>query len=174
MEDAPTLTTQRLELSLPRAEDLPAMMAIVSNEETGRFLGPIQHVPEQFNRFLRNAGSWLLFGYGGFLVRERGKPEVIGNCGIFHSYRGLGEDFDDMPEAGWIISADHVGKGYANEAMQAALDWFEKSYGARRVVCMIDPANTPSIKLAGKLGFAELRKATLPDGGEVILFARDT
>ena len=173
MTDRPTLATERLELSLPCAEDMPEMMAIVSDEETGRFLGPIQSAPEQFNRFLRNAGSWLLYGYGGFLVREIGRPEVIGNCGIFHSIRGLGEDFDDFPEAGWIISSSHVGKGYASEAMQAVLDWFEKTHGARRVVCMIEPGNAPSIGLADKLGFAELRKATLPDGAEVILFARE-
>ena len=174
MKDAPTLTTERLELSLPRAENMPKMMAIVSDEETGRFLGPIQSAPEQFNRFLRNAGSWLLYGYGGFMVRERGRPEVIGNCGIFHSIRGLGEDFDDMPEAGWILSSAYVGKGYASEAMQAVLEWFDQTHGPRRMVCMIEPENAPSIKLAGKLGFAELRKAALPDGAEVILFARDT
>ena len=140
--------------------------------ETGRYLGPQRDPADHFVRFCRNAGSWLLYGYGGFIVRLRGSDEVIGNCGVFHSWRGLGEDFDDMPEAGWILRHDQVGRGIGLEAMTAALDWFDRAHGPRRVVCMIAPDNAPSIGLAGKLGFAPMRETVLPDGDTVRLFER--
>jgi len=172
MSGEPIITTERLELFMPTLEDAKAMHLIVSDPRTGRYLGPSTTEHEHFTRFLRNAGSWLLFGYGGMMVREKGKPELLGNIGIFHSWRGLGEDFDDSPEAGWILAADHVGKGYAAEAMRGVLDWFEREHGKRRVVCMISVGNEASIALAGKLGFRKMRDAELPDGDKVTLFER--
>ena len=56
--------------------------------------------------------------------------------------------------------------------MTAALAWFEREHGAQRIVCMIAPGNASSIRLAGRLGFAPLREATLPDGTAVRLFER--
>src|SRR5690606_24807737 len=117
-------------------------------------------------------GSWLLHGYGSFILRLRGEQAQIGNCGVFHSFRGLGEDFDDQPEAGWILAAEHAGKGYAAEAMRAALAWFEREHGRRRIVAMIAEGNEASMALAGKLGFAPMRDAVLPDREAVRLFER--
>jgi RimJ/RimL family protein N-acetyltransferase len=97
---------------------------------------------------------------------------LIGNCGIFHTFRGLGDDFDDHPEAGWIVAAEHVGQGLGNEAMQAVLAWFDREHGQKRVVCMIAVGNEPSLKLAARLGFAPLRQAELPDGDIVELLER--
>lgn len=170
---APLLVTERLELWLPTTADMHPMFEIVSHPATARHLGHQADVADQFQRFIRNAGSWFLYGYGAFQLREKqGDGSMIGTCGIFHSLRGLGEDFDDRPEAGWILRSDTTGKGYASEAMQAALDWFDAVHGPREVVCMIAPGNAPSIRVAEKFGFAALRDADLPDGDTVRLFRR--
>ncbi|MEZ5695801.1 MAG: GNAT family N-acetyltransferase [Sphingomonadaceae bacterium] len=171
MSVAPLLVTERLELWQPLGDDVPQMMAIVAHPETARYLGPPPSKADSFARFQRNAGSWLLYGYGGFMVRLKGEAQVIGNCGIFHSWRGLGEDFDNLPEAGWIIAHDHVGQGLAQEAMSAAYRWFDETHGPCRSVCMIDPANAPSIRLAGKLGFTPLRETLLAEE-PIALFER--
>lgn len=172
VKDPPQLLTERLDLRLPVEADLAAMARIVTHAETARFLGPAFNAADHFMRFTRNAGSWLLYGYGSFIVRPRGSEEVIGNCGVFHSWRGLGDDFDDMPEAGWILRHDQVGRGIGREAMTAALDWFDRVHGPRRVVCMITAGNEPSMGLAAKLGFTPLRDTVLPDGDAVRLFER--
>jgi RimJ/RimL family protein N-acetyltransferase len=172
LSDLPTLLTERLELRVPTAADLAPMAAIVTHEETGRHLGPRSGPADHFLRFTRNAGSWLLYGYGSFIVRRSGSEEVIGNCGVFHSWRGLGADFDDTPEAGWILRHDQVGRGLGREAMTAALGWFDAAHGPRRIVCMTTPDNAASIGLAGRLGFTPLREAVLPDGEAVRLFER--
>jgi RimJ/RimL family protein N-acetyltransferase len=172
VNDVPHLRTERLDLRLPVAADVAAMAQIVGHAQTARYLGARSDAADHFARFCRNAGSWLLYGYGGFMVRLRGSEEVIGNCGVFHSLRGLGEDFDDGPEAGWILRHDQVGKGLGFEAMSAALEWFDRVHGPRRVVCMTAPENTASIALAGKLGFAPMRDTALPDGDVVRLMQR--
>jgi RimJ/RimL family protein N-acetyltransferase len=169
---APLIVTDRLELWLPTRDDVRAMRDIVSDPATGRFLGRVQSPATHFERFCRNAGSWLLYGYGSFMLRERGGSAPIGNAGVFHSFRGLGADFDDSPEAGWILRADRVGQGLAREAMTAALAWFEREHGRRRTVCMITRDNAPSIGLARRLGFTPMREAELPDGDTVGLFER--
>ena len=172
MTGAPLLTTERLELRLPTAADLAPMAAIVAHAETARYLGPAFDPADHFMRFCRGAGSWMLYGYGMFIVRLRGSEDVIGNCGVFHTWRGLGVDFDDAPEAGWILRHDQVGRGIGREAMAAALEWFDTEFGPRRIVCMIAIGNEPSMRLADKLGFAPMRDTVLPGGDAVRLFER--
>lgn len=168
----PFLLTERLELWLPTKADLHPLFEIISQTDTRRYLGPEPTLPDHFMRFARNAGSWTLYGYGTLMVRERGGDgTLLGNCGIFHSVRGLGEDFDDKPEAGWILREEAVGQGYAGEIMRAVLEWFDANIGGE-VVCMIDPDNAPSLKLAAKLGFAPMRDGVLPDGSMVTLLRR--
>ncbi|AKQ43081.2 acetyltransferase, ribosomal protein N-acetylase [Aurantiacibacter atlanticus] len=175
MTFAPMIVTERLELWLPRAADLRPLFDIISQPETMRFLGPSATIEDHFMRFCRNAGCWQLYGYGMFILRERGaqggKSPIIGNCGIFHSIRGIGEDFDDRAEAAWIIGAGFTGQGYAGEAMRAVLDWFDAEHRAE-VMCMIAPGNAASLRLADRLGFASLHDSRLPDGDEVRLFRR--
>jgi len=93
----PVIVTERLELWHPSRGDFEALYAIVAHEETGRFLGRQSTIADYYMRFARNAGSWFLYGYGSLIVRLRGRPEVAGNCGVFHTWRGLGADFDDVP-----------------------------------------------------------------------------
>ena len=172
MTGEPFLTTERLELWQPRAGDLQGMFAVVSHPSTGRFLGPQAQLHEHATRFTRNAGSWFLYGYGALMLRLRGQEPVIGNCGVFHTFRGLGDDFDDHPEAGWIVAAEHEGQGLASEAMRAVLGWFDRAFGPQRIVCMVAPENEPSLALAAKLGFIRMRDAELPDGAAIRLFER--
>ena len=171
--DRPVLVTDRLELWIPQEHELEHLIAIVSDPRTHRYLGPAGSHADHFTRILRNAGSWVVYGYGSFVVKRRGESRPIGSCGIFHSYRGLGNDFDDLAEAGWIIDADEVRSGYASEAMRTAFDWFDSTHGLQKVVCMIDVENVPSIALARKLGFHEMREARLDDGDTVLLMLRD-
>jgi RimJ/RimL family protein N-acetyltransferase len=173
----PFLVTERLELWQPQASDRRLLMAMMAPAAVRTYLGTMEpDAVDTTQRLHRNAGSWALHGYGTFMVRERGGDgAIVGNCGVFHSYRGLGEDFDDKPEAGWILAETHFGKGVAREAMEAALAWFDREHGPREVVALISRENAPSLKLAKKLGFVETRQAQLPATGETVqLFSRQS
>lgn len=168
------IETDRLEMYRPQADDLEGLFTLVAHPETRRFLGPTEPgMADSFARLLRNAGSWSLYGYGVFVIRLKGQQGIVGTCGIFRSWRGFGKQMDDVAEAGWIINVDHWGKGYAREAMEAALTWFDAAHGAERTVCMIEEGHTVSESLALSLGFAAYGRHDPEDGtNPLILYER--
>jgi RimJ/RimL family protein N-acetyltransferase len=168
------IETDRLELHRPRPDDLAGLFTMVAHPETRRHLGPTEaSMADSFARLLRNAGSWSLYGYGTFIVRLRGQQGILGSCGIFRSFRGFGKGMDDVPEAGWIINADHWGKGYAREAVEAALKWFDIEHGSQRIACMIEEGHAVSESLAFSLGFSAYDRHDPDDGtAPLILYER--
>ncbi len=169
----PVVTTERLELWRPQASDHAGLLALVTPEAVRRFLGPAKPTPEDaFARLLRNVGSWTLYGYGVFSVRERGQSAIVASCGVFHSWRGFGQGLDDVPEAGWIIAEPAWGKGYASEAMSAALAWYDAEHGVRRTVCMIEDGHDASKAVAAKLGFVEYGRHQPDEGRVLVLYER--
>jgi RimJ/RimL family protein N-acetyltransferase len=158
------LHTERFELWRPAASDLAQLYALTEHDETRRYLGGlVPDMGDSHARLLRNGGSWLLHGYG--------RPEIIGNCGVFRSWRGL-PGLNDAAEAGWIIHRDHCGKGVAGEVMRAVLDWFDATHGRQRIGCMIEQGNTASQRLAAALGFVEYLRHPDAAGRELVLYER--
>ena len=167
------LTTERLELWRPQTSDHDGLNAINTDPRTLAFLGTWSPSPaDTFARLCRNAGSWSLYGYGTFMVRRRGQAQIIGNCGIFRSWRGFAQGLDDVPEAGWIIHPDHWQQGYAGEAMRAVMPWFDQVHGQQRIACMIDEGHAVSERLALQLGFGEYARHQQPADKQVVLYER--
>ena len=171
--NAPVLTTERLELWRPQASDRADLLAMMTPEAVRQFLGSAEaSESDTFARLYRNAGSWALHGYGTFMVREKAKLEIVANCGVFRSFRGFGRGLDDVPEAGWIVAQPHWGKGYALEAMHAALAWFDREHGPQRVACMIEENHAASMAVAAKLGFVEYDRHQPDEGRALVLYER--
>jgi len=171
----PLLETARLELWQPQPGDLPDLFELTRAEETRRFLGTF--VPSEmdaFNRLLRNAGSWALYGYGTFALRLKGTSRIVGTCGVFRSFRGFGaaQGMDDVPEAGWIVHQDHWGQGIAREAMAAVLGWFDQTHGRQRIACMIEQGHDVSDRLARTLGFVKYGSSQQHDEAILTLYER--
>ena len=116
-----------------------------------------------WNRLLRFAGHWSLLGYGLLLVEEMQTGRVVGEVGLADFHRGLGDDFDPFPEFAWMMASEVHGRGYATEAARAVLDWMEAGFAPGRTVCIIDPENAPSLRVAEKLGFEVFGKAAYKD-----------
>nr|WP_246543613.1 GNAT family protein [Novosphingobium profundi] len=162
------LVTERFELWQPRASDLPDLCRLLEHPEMTRFLGPATNeAKSQFDRLLRNAGSWALYGYGILAARPRGQGTIVATCGVFHSFRGFGKGMDDVPEAGWIVRQDWWGQGVAREIVGALLAWFDAVHGPQRIVCMIEDGNAASMGVAAGFGFA-LYDRQEPEGEETV------
>ena len=76
-----------------------------------------------------------------------------------------------MLETGWLLAREAQGRGIAAEAVGAALRWADAQFPAHRRTCIIEPGNTPSLRLAAKLGFVEQARTIYHDK-PIILFER--
>ena len=166
--------TPRLRLRLPDMADVSAYQAMLSPPEMRQFLGQMSdEAKDALNSMLRHAGSWALFGHGFFIVEERDSGAFVGHCGVFRTGRGYGADFDALPECGWLIGKTSWGRGYAQEAMKAALGWFFAEFGIQPVACMIQAGNDASVKVAAQLGFEPLRTVSREGEADVNLYRRE-
>ena len=154
------LNTDRLILRKHTVQDTDAIFQLATDPVVNQFIRGLPTSREEaWQRLLRYAGHWSLLGFGMFAVVERATGQLIGDVGLADFQRGLGDDFDGTPEAAWVFSGNAHGRGLALEAMAAALAWFDGQALSARSVCIIDPANAASIRLAGKLGFSHYGQA---------------
>lgn len=171
IRSAPRLETARLVLSAHQVEDFDAVARLWADSGVTRFIGGRASTTEEsWARLLRYAGSWALMGYGFWALRDRADGTFLGEAGLLNARRSLEPTFGDTPEVGWALAPAAHGKGLAHEALGAILAWADQQ-GHARTVCMIEPANLPSIRLAEKLGYREQSRTTY-HGAQVNLYER--
>jgi len=170
--DPPVLATARLTLRPHGADDLDASHAMWSHPDVVRHIGGRPFTREEcWHRLLRYAGLWSMLGYGYWAAIETATGTFVGEVGFADMGRDLDPPFGGAPEAGWALGPAAHGKGYATEAMRAALAWGDRRFGGARTVCMIDPGNAASLGVARKLGYAEYAR-TGYKGGPILLLER--
>lgn len=170
--EVPVLETGRLRLRGHRLEDFEpcaAMSAhpIVIRHTTGRALPP----EEAWAKLLRNAGLWLLLGYGYWAVEEKATGEFVGQLGFADFKRDIEPPLKGIPEIGWILAPHVHGRGYATEAARVAITWADEHLGAQRTACVIHTGNDASIRVAEKCGYREFQRTQYKDH-EVVMFER--
>lgn len=168
----PTINTSRLILSAMRPEDFNRFAEIWAMPDVVRNIsGEPWTRRRAWESFLRNAGHWQMVGFGQWAVIEQRSRIMVGQTGFFYGSEAYGEDFDDFPEAGWVLMPEAQGKGYAVEAAKAAHDWFDRVIPGK-LVARVASANQTSLRLASQLGYREMRR--VGDGeGELVLLRRD-
>lgn len=164
---APVIETENLILRGHRREDLHALLTLWNDPEVVRRIsGSPASEFEAWSRLLRYIGHWEAMGYGYWAVCLRETGAHIGDVGFAHYKREMSPPLGDAPEAGWLISADHSGRGLCSEAVRAMHAWADKARTWGQTVCLFDPANKASARLAEKMGYrfdyeAEFRNETV-------------
>jgi RimJ/RimL family protein N-acetyltransferase len=168
--ETPVLETERLRLRGHRVDDLPQCAAMWTEEGVTRFIGgnPLT-AEETWLRMLRHAGHWSLLGFGYWVVEDKTTGQFLGEAGLAEFRREIEPSIVGTPEAGWVFTGASHGNGYASEAMRAILAWGKTRFGNDRSVCLIDPENTSSLRLAERLGFKEEVRTTFRDHATIIL-----
>src|SRR5262245_53322922 len=153
---APRIETERLVLRAHTADDLPTCAAMWSNEDVIRYIGGRPFTREEvWARLLRYAGMWAMLGHGFWALEEKSSGRLAGEVGIMEARRDIKPSFEGTPEVGWALMPAYQGKGYAAEAVQAALRWGDAQLNTPKFVCIISEENAPSIRLAEKFGFSQ-------------------
>ena len=169
---APIIETERLRLRAYRMADFAPCASMWSDPIVNRYTtGTPLSSEEAWSKTLRNAGLWPMLGYGYWAVEEKAGNEFVGEAGFADFRRGIEPSIAGVPELGYIISPRVHGKGYATEAVGAAIAWLDQHVAAKRTVCLIHEGNVASIRLAEKFSYREFHR-TQYKGHDVIMFER--
>lgn len=170
IREAPRIETERLVLRPWQKDDFRPYHAILQHPEVHRHFGPEPMGAEDcWRRLLASVGAWQFNGFGGWAVSRRSDGRLVGSLALFTAWRDLEPELAEEPEMGWIFAAEAHGQGVASEACRAALDWAEANLEPTPIWAIIAPANEPSLRLAGKLGFEYVHETLYNEEPTVVL-----
>lgn len=168
----PVLKTKRLTLRGHGLEDYKHCAALWGDIRVTRYISGRASTPaESWSRMLNYAGHWALLGFGYWLVEESATGHFVGEVGLADFKRDIKPSFNGAPEAGWVLAPAAHGKGYATEAVRAVLAWGEETLGMKRSLCILDPENIASVKVADKCGFTFFTETDFM-GSDVVIMER--
>lgn len=151
------LETSRLVLRRLVMEDAPSILELVNDVAWLQYIGDKHvHNLEDARSYIRKGplDMYARYGFGLYMVTLRTGIR-IGMCGLIKR-DGL-EDVD----LGFALLARYRGRGYAQEAAAAVLDYGRKALGLKRIVAITSPDNQRSIQVLENIGFAYEQTLTL-------------
>ena len=156
---APTLHTDRFDLSCPRATDAGAYHAFYAETDlkVGKYRAGLSHA-EVDAVLEEDIAQWDRKGFGMFLIRPKAKADVFGGAGIRHA-----NNWPSHELTWWVMPANRR-QGIAKEASLAVLNWAFSILGWTTVETHFRDENAPARQLTEKLGGTFNRRETFPDG----------
>lgn len=163
--------TARLNLRHIELDDAPFLLELLNDPAF------IKNIGDRGVRSLEDARLYALngplasyekHGFGLFLVELKASGEPIGICGLLK--RDTLEDVD----IGFAFLPSFRSQGYALEAASATKSYALNVLGLKRIVAVVVPENTGSIKLLERLGLKYERRVQLTESEpEIMLYALD-
>jgi RimJ/RimL family protein N-acetyltransferase len=149
------LETDRLRLRPYRLEDVDLLHAMFADPEHMRFYpatldraGTEAWIGRQLERYETD-------GYGLWVAERRSDGGFVGTIGpALQEVEG-----ERHVEIGWHVRPGLKGRGYAPEAGAAVRDWAFATLDIDHVISLILPENTPSARVAEKLGMRVWKEA---------------
>lgn len=142
------IRTERLLLRRPRMDDLDALFEIMSSPTAMRYWSTLPHASVEVTRtWLENKLARNADGGEDFLIAFEGR--VIGEVGAGR-----------LPHFGFMIHPDFWGRGFATEASRAFIAHAFSQTSASELSADVDPRNTASLSVLGRLGFVETGRAS--------------
>ena len=155
--------SQRLEVRLPVEGDRARFVDLFCDPDFMVFSGEVYDVAFANLRFDDMLVRAAELPFAKQPIVERSSGIVVGYAGVnWCEFEG-----DRWLEFGWRLVREARGRGYATEAARAVLDIAAATF-VGELLCIIDPDNTPSRRVADKLGFVFWKHATW-DGDAVDL-----
>lgn len=150
----PTLTTNRLVLDAPRAQDRDALVVYAGDLSVSRWLGQVPHpyTREDADTFVTELAPAL----GCFAVRESADGPLLGVVGLAPVVDGAGM-------LGYWLGPPHWGRGYATEAAAAVVAFGFATLRLPRIDSGYFEGNDASGRVLAKLGFRETGHRSLRD-----------
>lgn len=144
--------TERLVLREPEARDRAAFIELLASAEVHTYLGGPRPRAELERDLPVVPESWP----GSFVVELDGV--MIGQILLRRAAENSRPAAAGKADLGYLLLPQAWGFGYAAEACAAALGWLDRVLPGEPVVLFTQSANVASMRLAAKLGFAEVER----------------
>lgn len=154
------IETERLLIRPFTVEDIAPSYIMNLDPEVSRYTGDggVVSKAEIERRIVENVfGDYEKHGFGRLAVELKEEHKFIGFTGLKYL-----EDRDEV-DLGYRFMKAYWGKGIATEAGQACVDLGFNTLGLKRMIAMVLPENTGSIRVLEKLHF-EYEKERIEDG----------
>ena len=157
-----TLRTARLRLDPPQARDAAQILEIAGDPRTvehnpSDLLSGLPEAEDLVDRWIRH---WQGKGYGYWCVRESGRSQVVGYCGV----KNMSVQKHSVLNLICRLRPEVWGRGYGTEVTRAVLDWVQRRHPHETILARIRPKNSASRNLALKAGL--VRDPALDEHGE--------
>ena len=166
----PELETPRLALGRLEFADAPFIVALLNQPSFIANIGDrgVRSI-EDAHRYLRDGpmAMYEKYGFGLWQVVRKSDSTAVGMCGLLKR--------DNLPDVdiGYAFLPEYWGAGFAFEAAEATLRHAAGKFDLKRVIAVVSPGNTASIRLLEKLGFQYERMfAMRADEPQVRLYGR--
>ena len=157
------LTTRRLVLRRPRADDLDDYVRLHSDPRTYAHAPASMPSPERCReRLADDLADWERDDLGYAAVVDRASGEVIGWAGLRHKDSDGG-----FLNLYYRLAHDRLGSGLGREISRALVAWGVEHRPSALVTAMVDTGNTASLRTAASAGLVQVgtrRMADEPDG----------
>jgi RimJ/RimL family protein N-acetyltransferase len=157
------VSTERLRLRRFRAGDAEAYAAINADPLVVRYLGGEIDQAASDAQLARIMAHWDEHGFGLWAAELRDGGRMIGFVGL--SVPGFLPAVLPAVEVGWRLARDVWSRGFATEGGRAAIEWGFGGLGLDRIISIIDPDNTASLRVAEKLCMRPGRDEVHPGSG---------
>ncbi len=166
----PMIETARLRLRGHTMEDFAASAALWADANVTRYImGKPLTEEEVWSRLLRYVGHWQWLGFGFWVVEEKISGRFVGEMGFADYRRGISPSLNRAPELGYVLSTEVHGRGYATEAVRAILAWGDERFQNARTVCLVNPENAISLRVAEKCGYKEFERGNYKGNPTLIM-----
>jgi len=163
------LETERLVLRRLLPDDVPALYALYRDPIVRRYFPDGTRTLEQTRAEL----EWFLGGHprrpelGLWATVERATGAFLGRCGL------LPWMIDGVPEVelAYLIDPARWGEGFGSEAARAIVRHAFEALGLERLICLIDPQNEASVRVAEGVGM-RFERNHVDEHGPCAIYAR--
>ena len=146
------LETERLILRPLEVADAVACSKLWTDPEVTRYMGGPRNYEEIYAEFVKDARDESPPKFDLWPVVEKSTGKIIGNCGLIDKEVDGQVEFDLT----YVLVKSAWGKGYATEVAIAIADYAFQQLGLKRIIALIDPANTASLRVAMKLSLIHI------------------
>ena len=168
------LETKRLLLRHFIPEDLEALYALYSDPEIRQYFpeGTLtrEETKEELEWFLHGHPSHPELGLWATIHKETGK--FIGRCGLLPWTIEARQEV----EVAYLLDKAYWGQGLATEAAQAIMDYAFNQLQLSPLICLIDPENAASKKVAERIGMTLEKEVEGIDGDGIptLIYSKHT